>query len=581
MANDIKPDMALWQHRSEWGGLEGTRLLFETLFGDVKTPGGLLGDVLVYRGVNLPRLFEGTYIAYTWARWFQELTLQDELARGQTTSLTLPGEGNDVRRRVAQCVSSRHPSVTINFQSPSPITQRWCDSLRNSRLSPLLSVMKAFPRFVQRGDPLAGKTADLAFFPWAPKIATTILPVAEAAVSQGRMTACLAGWELSPPFKTTGNFAWDTPMYARSPRILMEAWRASYELRDRWKALLLDGRLNSLGQWRGWDMRPLVIPFLNAAVSRFHVVIANIRMAEEWCKRRRLRGIVVPQDGGESVRSLIAGASLAGVRSFSVQYGYPMDTPEISEPMEDLAFLNGELAKRCFLQRGASPNKLAVVGTTAYDSVARLRSERASLRIQLANRYHLDSSRPWIVVATWKVQPVYSRSAKEAELALVMEAASRLPNAQVLFKLHPSDEECGAMEMAAAERFGVDSRIIDDIAENERLLCSADAVVCNYTTLAIMAIVAKTPVVVVDVIGVQNAPDRTYVDEGVADFANTAASAEAVFRGILEIGRDAYWEYRRDDWNRFISERLNSDDGQAAARILQTIEAKLDDDTRY
>jgi hypothetical protein len=181
------------------------------------------------------------------------------------------------------------------------------------------------------------------------------------------------------------------------------------------------------------------------------------------------------------------------------------------------------------------------------------------------------------VVATWPYYAVYSRDTKEAELALIMEAAGRLPHVQVLCKLHPSDQEGGEMEASAARRFGVDARIIGDVAENESLVCSADAVVCNYTTFAIMAILARTPVLIVDLGSMQKAPNRAYVDEGVAECADTAASAEAALREILHAGRDAYWERRSDPLCRFIAERLHADDGQAAVRILDIVEAKLQD----
>ena len=262
-------------------------------------------------------------------------------------------------------------------------------------------------------------------------------------------------------------------------------------------------------------------------------------------------------------------------QSFSVQYGYATDSPEISEPIEDLALLNGEFTKQRFLRRGASPAKLAVVGSTAYDRVIAMRSDRERLRLELARRYNLDPDRRWLVVATWHVQAVYPESTKDSELALIVGAASKLPDVQILFKLHPSDLEGGKREIATAERFGADLRLIGDLAENESLMCAADAVVCNYTTLAIMAIVAKTPVVIVDLIGIQKAPNRAYVDEGVAEHADSASSAETALQTILGCDRVAYWERRSDCWNRFIADRLYKDDGQSVDRVLGVIDAKL------
>jgi len=235
-------------------------------------------------------------------------------------------EGDAVSRRAAQCVMARHPGVKIEFRSPLPAARRLCDVVRDGRLFRPCCTLKAFSRMLRRGAAVAAdKTADLAFFPWSAKIAPNILPAADAASGRG-MSACIAGWKASPPFKLNGDWKWDSLGSVQSPRILLEAWRAAGQLRRRWIALRCEGRLNVLGQWRGWDLRPLLLPFLEAAANQSCSVIADVLTAEEWCKRRRVRAVIVPQDGGESVRSVIAGARLAGARSFSVQYGYPMDT---------------------------------------------------------------------------------------------------------------------------------------------------------------------------------------------------------------------------------------------------------------
>ena len=48
------------------------RALFDALAGGQGESGGLLGNTMTYRGINLPRLFEGTWITLVWPRWFQE-----------------------------------------------------------------------------------------------------------------------------------------------------------------------------------------------------------------------------------------------------------------------------------------------------------------------------------------------------------------------------------------------------------------------------------------------------------------------------------------------------------------------------
>ncbi len=565
-----------WRLRSEWGGGEAPRLLYNDLFGDPAAGGGVLEGLLMYRGIDLARLFEGSWIGLVWPYWFHELAVMDEAVVELAGSVSLLGETGSVKVRASRSVAARHEGAKIRAASRLP-TGELVRALvyEGSFYRPLSLPLQIVRSRTGHGSSGSSDQIRLAFFPWSQKIAPAIVPVAERVPAQERPTTVLAGLETAPPFPLPSGWRWETPNSMISPRTAWEAWRTGGEFRRNWIEARRDGRMEYFADWKGWDLRPLLLPFLSKRVNQMGSVLGTILATEQWCRRHRIKAIVVPQDGGEAVRSLIVGAQLGGAQAFSIQYGLPMDAPEISQPLEATTFLNGEFARRIFLKRGASPDRLAVVGTTLYDRTVHLRTQRKRLRAELVGRYLLDPSKPWVVVATWQVHASYPRSVKKAELAIITRAVSKVGGTQLLFKLHPSDEGGGAIETDAASQRGMDFCIVGTLEDNESLMCAADVVICNYTTLAIMAIVARTPVLIVDVGNMQEAPDRAFVDEGVAEFADDASTAEVKLRTLLGMSRDDYWGGRSQAWRHFISERLYSDDGKAAARILETIESRI------
>ncbi len=566
-------DYGTWRQFSEWGGAEAPRLLFNSLTGDPSLPEGLLGGILTYRGINLPRLFEGTWITLTWPEWFSELAALEDMALAHPDESVFLENPSFVRRYAAQCVQIRHPETTFTTQA------NWSLSEAAQHIPPTAY------RFLRLGRNLLRAARNLtaervesggsrcAFFPWSAKIAPHILPVAEAWSHRYNQPVFLAGWNQEAPIDMQEGWVWSNLSREISPHLILEAWRADVQLRRKWRWALNAGRLDALENWHGWDLRPIVIPFLQRTIDHLLPVLLSILVAEAWCLHFRIQAVVLPSDGGEAIRALIAGARLAGVPSFGIQYGFATNNPEIGEPFEDLLFLWGSTTREWYIRRGASPQKVVVVGTTAYDSVIRMQKHREHLRQELAQRFGLDPSQRWVIMATWHVQAVYTQATKEAELDLVVKTIYYMKAGCLLFKLHPSDQGRGELEELYAERYGVEAPIITDVGLNEQLMLAADVLICNYTTLASMAIAVQTPVIIVDLSG-QQPCHRAYVDDGVAEFADTTSSLEVALRETLT-DKTTYWKNRFDAWQNYIAKHLQNLDGLAGERIYDLISAWL------
>jgi hypothetical protein len=574
-------DHLLWKNISAWEGTEAPRILFNTISDISLKQAGLINEALTFRGIDIFSLYEGKWITLTWPTWFSELAAVDDFVRVHQNDCIVLHHPSLFMQAVSSCIKARYPKLQIHCTGERlPVVHLgMIDTLRNVSWR-TLRYGRDWVRATQRRKPVPTvlPSGQWAFFPWSPKIAPNILPIADACARRWDGKAVFAGWNRYSPIPLKEGEMWNCVGSDISSSLVTEAWRAGKMLQDQWSQVLRSSCLDVLGDWYNWDLRPLVIPFLTAAVHNLYPVLLNILCVEAWCHRKRIEAVIVPQDGGESVRSVIAGARLADVPSFSIQYGFATDNPEIGEPFEDVLFLQGSRTAKCYLRRGASAKKLAVVGTTAYDRLTMLQGQRDGIRRELAQRFDLNPKMLWIVVATWHVQSVYPRSVKEEELSLVAQAISEFPGVQLLFKLHPSDKEFGKLEKALAGRYGLSARVIDNVEMNEKLLLAADTVICNYSTLATMAIVAKTPVVIVDMSGMQKPPHRAYVDEGVAMFADNRKSLQVALSEVFA-GREIFWMTRMQAWNDFIKARLYRADNHAADRICSTISSWLNERT--
>lgn len=560
-----------WQRCVEWNGAEAPRLLFESLASVKVAKLDCLGDLLTYQGISLPRLFEGEWITLLWPNWFSSISNLNERMASQN-KLNFIKSSDAVQYRAGKSVLKRHSKSSILLHNPLITKDNITNHFRESRCFPYVSLMRILFDWMQTCQH-TGKceTLDLAFFPFSYKIAPYIMPVAIDAAKFTSLRIGIVGWETHAPIDIPINFTWKSLYENQKFDTIVDAWKASNNIIAKYNAFEKEGGLNYFKEWCGWDLRPLVRPFLRRFVNQSFVIIRSILLCRDWFKDRQIKGVIVPQDGGAFIRSIIAGAKLAGAKTFSIQYGYVCDTPEISEPFEDLAFLHGNFSKRLFLNRGSSLEKISVAGTTAYDNIILMRSQRMGIREILGTKYNFRRERHWIVVATWHVQAVYPMAQKASELALICGALKNINDIEVVFKLHPSDTEDGLLEKATADKFAIKAHIIKDVSDNESLICAADLLVCNFTTLVILAVVAKTPTLIVDLSADSESKKQSFVNEGVTEFAEHVKDAEDVIKTIIENGRDDYWEKRQSKRESFITDRIYAEDASSSSRILDVI----------
>jgi hypothetical protein len=568
-------ELALWRTLNAWGGLEAPRLLYDEVFGAAGRFDGLVGDLFRWRGLDLARLFEAEWLTLVWPRWFSELAgWEAALLRSPAVSVDLSSADRLGTWIVAHCIAPRHPGTRLKGVRGD--AAGWPTEGTSAPWLPTpayqLAVFLASARGWAQGLRSPGlhrvEGSAVAFVPVSDKIAPSIVPVAAAWAARAPGGTLFAGTR--PPSLDPA-----TPLEPiQLPVGPGEAARAVWEaavLRRRWYAHARRALAERVADWRGWDLAPLLVPFLDAVFGRLPRAMLDLRGVAAFCQGYRPSALVLPLDGSASIRALALGARLAGVPVIGVQYGMVADNPEISAPVEDVVCLQGEETRGWYLRRGAPAERLVVTGSPALDGLPALAEQRPALRAALAALLGLSPARPWVVVATWKAQAVYPAEVKAREVDLICAALARLGRVEVLFKLHPSDEGAGRVEMEAAAAHGLDAQVVADVTLNERLLAAADALVSNYSTLVLTGVLLGLPTVLVDAAGFKQAPLRPYVDDGVAAFADHAQALERELALALR-GREAFWSGREAALERFVAARVHRMDGGSAARVVQVIE---------
>jgi len=150
------------------GGKEAGRLLYDTLVGRPGHPKGLLNGFFTYRGIDLARLFEGTWITLIWPEWFTELAAIDYLACSDGDEIVSLEPSSPVRQAALQCVKARHPEIRVR-SSKSRLPQIGGTDSFFSMAYRFLRVGRCIIRACgsRRIAPKRKTQGGIAFFPWS------------------------------------------------------------------------------------------------------------------------------------------------------------------------------------------------------------------------------------------------------------------------------------------------------------------------------------------------------------------------------------------------------------------------------
>lgn len=300
-----------------------------------------------------------------------------------------------------------------------------------------------------------------------------------------------------------------------SRKAILNAWKAAKRLHQDYQSLTNGEGLKQALKIHNLPLYDIIEPNLSLTFSRGHLttVIAIFETA------KRIMGIENPDAVivcGEFVvfeRAIMAAAKLKGIPVLSVQHGVyspyfihynylqqdigpSRETTAPYCPVADKFAVYSQQDKDNFVQRGKIREEDVIVsGQPRYDILTR--ADKIFDREKTFKKLNLD---PGKKLVTWMaLSQSFTPQENERNRKAVYNAVKSLKNAQLVIKLHPSEDQ-------KATQYRKDKSFKPTIVRGWgtltfELLNASDVVITHYCTTAIEAIILSKPVIVIDFSG--------------------------------------------------------------------------------
>lgn len=285
---------------------------------------------------------------------------------------------------------------------------------------------------------------------------------------------------------------------------------------------------------------------------------------DSWRERRPEawpRLLITGNDRDWRVKTVAAMAKSHGTVTVSVQDGMYGPNPRLGCTGSDHVVVGGEAVKAIMTGLGVPERSIHILGVPRYDT---LTSGPRRARVDVCADLRLDPGKPVIVMATdHSVDP----SEKMSEVRAMMRAAAQISGAQLVFKLHPYEQDGLVEATVSACRAAEGVRVVQRYGILD-LVEAADVVVTRHSSVGVEAMALGKPVLVLNLTGDRDA--TPYVAEkaalGVyreADLVGALRTLLGEREGVAERGRAAA---------DFVRRYLGAMDGKADVRVADLVE---------
>lgn len=333
-----------------------------------------------------------------------------------------------------------------------------------------------------------------------------------------------------------------------------------------WDALCKDEEFHRRFQYEGVPLWPFLKPRLH---EDFLVLFPELARAMEITKAlvESLRPdvVVLTDDRPPFQRVFVAECRNAGIPTVNIQNSILADVAEGGPITTDWIAVDGEASRANLITRGTQAEKIVVTGQPRFDFVPG--KARRFDREETIRGSGFDPAKPLILLATQYVGIFMREEDKRRALRAVFTAVGRIPEVQLLVKLHPEDRD-GTMERAAAAEAQLARVRFLSAGDIWPLIHASDLVIVFFSTVGYEAIVLDKPVLQIHLDGPEAEPYR-FTDEGAAlgvekledmEGAIRAALFDPSARARLQEGRRAY-----------LRAHVHALDGRSAHRVADLI----------
>lgn len=218
-------------------------------------------------------------------------------------------------------------------------------------------------------------------------------------------------------------------------------------------------------------------------------------------------------------------ARARGIPSLCVQDGALGVNAYSSWIEADFIAVNGRSMVRILEPNGFAP-RAVITGQPRYDALFALRGKEHQRRAR--TMLGLDPDACYVLFAAQPMQDAeYARQ--------VLDALAKVSGIRIILRPHPSTPS--AFYVALAASYAADLVTVQAAPAINDLLCAADLIVTQHSTVAIEAAILDTPVITANFTGLPDA--LPYVRLGLSTAARTPAElTDAVARVVKESGTD-------------------------------------------
>lgn len=359
---------------------------------------------------------------------------------------------------------------------------------------------------------------------------------------------------------------------------------------------LAEARANGIIRWlplKGLIGRVLVQPFTRNG-SRYAVsdrLVSHPAMEALFDRYQPVLVIAANPGLVFSEVPVLRTARRRGVRSMAIDPSWDNFTNKLIpvRQVDRLVVWNEIMKAQAVSLHGYDPSAISVAGAPQFDPHFRARTPRA----EFFARIGADPNRQLIALTTTP-RSLYSHHDHVLRVLVQAMANGRLPNAQVLVRLHPRDEVDAYTEFANTPQVIIekpfrdtvkvaDGLAIDVMPEHQKhlgdTLCHADVVVNVASTISIEACIFDTPVVNINFDG----PDESayvksarryysfthYVNLTSRGAVRVATSPEELVRDVAAYLADP----SRDAAGRkqVVNDQCQFTDGRSAERVVRLV----------
>ncbi|MDP2335078.1 MAG: CDP-glycerol glycerophosphotransferase family protein [Bacteroidota bacterium] len=284
--------------------------------------------------------------------------------------------------------------------------------------------------------------------------------------------------------------------------------------------------------------------------------------ARDYFSGSEIKALIAGDENSPLTKSILDAAKFCGIKIIGLQHGTMHDlhpaylftaNDRKNRIMPDLMLTWGKYWEEFLVEKGNYPKESVV-------SVGQIRTDIIPVLVQ-SERMKQANPAERIVFAS---QPQRDPELRRQAAYDVFAAARKLPNTQLIVKLHPREFADSDYYSAIAKEAGCTNYVFDKTSDLYQLIASCDVLITCFSTVGTETVYFYKPLIILDHL---KQDIMGYAAEGVAFQATDADSLARILSGIsrgsLKIDRAKY--------DSFILKYACQIDGKVAERCIKTV----------